>query len=31
MDKDEVAVLLKQIDRLTRKAEQMLASERELS
>jgi DNA-binding MarR family transcriptional regulator len=30
MDKDEVAVLLKQIDRLTRKAEQMLATEREL-
>jgi DNA-binding MarR family transcriptional regulator len=31
MDKDEVAVLMKQIDRLTRKAEQMLATERELS
>jgi len=31
MDKDEVAMLLKQIDRLTRKAEQMLATERELS
>jgi len=31
MDKDEVAQLMKQIDRLTRKAEQMLATERELS
>jgi DNA-binding MarR family transcriptional regulator len=31
MDKDEVALLMMQIDRLTRKAEQMLASERELS
>ena len=31
MDKDEVAMLMKQIDRLTRKAEQMLATERELS
>jgi DNA-binding MarR family transcriptional regulator len=30
MDRDEVATLLSQIDRLTRKAEQMLAAEREL-
>jgi DNA-binding MarR family transcriptional regulator len=30
MDRDEVALLLGQIDRLTRKAEQMLAAEREL-
>ena len=31
MEKDEVAVLMKQIGRLMRKAEQMLATERELS
>jgi DNA-binding MarR family transcriptional regulator len=31
MDKDEVALLMKQIGRLTRKAEQMLAAEREIS
>jgi DNA-binding MarR family transcriptional regulator len=31
MDKDEIALLMKQIDRLTRKAEQMLATEREFS
>jgi DNA-binding MarR family transcriptional regulator len=31
MDKAEIDMLMKQIDRLTRKAEQMLASERELS
>jgi DNA-binding MarR family transcriptional regulator len=30
MDREEVALLLSQIDRLTRKAEQMLAAEREL-
>jgi len=30
MDREEVATLLDQIDRLTRKAEQMLAAEREL-
>jgi DNA-binding MarR family transcriptional regulator len=30
MDRDEVAMLFSQIDRLTRKAEQMLAAEREL-
>src|SRR5882724_7187100 len=30
MDREEVAMLLSQIDRLTRKAEQMLAAEREL-
>jgi DNA-binding MarR family transcriptional regulator len=31
MDRAEIDLLMKQIDRLTRKAEQMLASERELS
>jgi DNA-binding MarR family transcriptional regulator len=31
MDKDEIALLMKQIDRLTRKAERMLATEREFS
>jgi DNA-binding MarR family transcriptional regulator len=31
MDKSEIDLLMKQIDRLTRKAEQMLATERELS
>jgi DNA-binding MarR family transcriptional regulator len=30
MDREEVATLLDQVDRLTRKAEQMLAAEREL-
>jgi DNA-binding MarR family transcriptional regulator len=31
MDKDEIALLMKQIDHLTRKAEQMLVTEREFS
>ena len=30
MDKDEVAMLMEHIDRLTRKAEQMLAAEKQL-